>query len=47
MAVPVLATTFGVVISLFLLQLLRRLLQGRNNQVASGIEGGLDFLLAG
>jgi hypothetical protein len=41
-----LQVTMGVVIALFLLQLLRRLAAGRSNPIAQGLEGGLEFLLA-
>lgn len=45
MAVATLQTTASVVIALFLLQLLKRLTAGRSNGIASGVNGGLTFLL--
>ena len=46
-SVAVFQVTASVVIALFLLQLLRRLLSRSSNGLAAGVEGGLDFLLAG
>lgn len=45
MAVPVLQTTASVVIALFLLQLAKRLLANRQNTIAQGLAGGLNFIL--
>lgn len=44
-AVPVLQTTASVVIALFLLQLAKRLLANRQNTIAQGLAGGLNFIL--
>lgn len=43
--VPVLHTTFSVIIALFLLRVLQHLVSGRNNSFAQGVNGGLSYLL--
>lgn len=45
-SVPVLQGLAGLVIGLFILQVIRRLAAGSQNQLAAGLSDGIEFLVS-
>lgn len=45
-SVPVVQAMAAVVISLFVLQVIRRLAAGSSNQLAAGLSDGIEFLVS-